>query len=686
MPPTGVTGLLDRNSQFSSLHNHRALVRRGRVRNLPQLYVPAGKGTLPELYLRDANAKRLISRLKWFISTCIVGAAGLCIIGIAMYASTDMEDGSGLVGSFRKAGLAALKPKAAGNLVEDKAALPGQKSDKITVTTKGLTTKYIIQDSIVERRNAREFITVKPYVRIAATLSTVKPENNDAIPPFNPFDLYAEKKRGLDGKPTLQGAPADKPASNQFVTSRLLELAGGFLPEEDKQELTDEEAERYVAEADAVYAESAAQLRPAIMPEEDAGSGRPNGPLAANEEKPAALVRTTVLEKIADDDEAGDDNEMQSVIVKQGDTMVNVLKTAGAEAWQAQSISEVFASMPGGLKLRAGQEVRLELAPAATDPSIKEPVKVSVFSGVKAEGTAERTEDGEYKVSDDHIQVAGTFEEDDAGSERATLYSSVYSSSLAQDLEPDVINTVLRVLSYDVDYKQRVRPGDGFELFFDVKHGDDGAETPGELLYVAMTAGNEPLKYYRFRTPDGAVDFYNSKGSNSRKFLMRSPIKSGRFTSGFGYRRHPLLGIKKMHTGVDWAAPVGTPIMAAGNGTLEVAGRHGGNGNYVRIRHGNGYKTAYSHMSRFAPGIKKGMKVRQGELIGYVGTTGFSTGPHLHYEVLINSRFTNPLKLHVPRSRQLNGRMYAEFRKEMQRIDELMHRAPVKTRIAAAKD
>ena len=445
------------------------------MRNLPQVYVPAGKGMLPELYLRDANAKRLISRLKWFISTCIVGAAGLCIIGIAMYASTDMEDGSGLVGSFRKAGLAALKPKAAGNLVEEKAALPGLKSDKITVTTKGLTTKYIIQDSIVERRNSREFITVKPYVRIAATLSTVKPENGDAIPPFNPFDLYADKKRGLDGKPTLQGGPVDKPASNQFVTSRLLELAGGFLPEEDKQELADDEAERYVAEADAVYAESAAQLRPAIMPEEDAGAGKPNGQLAANDEKPVALVRTTVLEKIADDDEASDDNEMQSVIVKQGDTMVNVLKTAGAEAWQAQSISEVFASMPGGLKLRAGQEVRLELAPAATDPSIKEPVKVSVFSGVKAEGTAERTEDGEYKVSNDHIQVAGTFEEDDASGERATLYTSVYGSALAQDLEPDVINTVLRVLSYDVDYKQRVRPGDGFELFFDVKHGEDGA-------------------------------------------------------------------------------------------------------------------------------------------------------------------------------------------------------------------
>ncbi len=658
------------------------------MRNLPQIYIPAGKGMLPELYLRDANAKRLISRLKWFISTCIVGAAGLCIIGIAMYASTDMENGGGLVASFRKAGLDAMKPKAAGNLVEDKAALPGEKTDKIAITTKGLTTKYIIQDSIVERRNAREFITVKPYVRIASTLSMVKPENSDAIPPFNPFDLYADKKPGADGKPTLQGAPVEKPASNQFVSARVLEMAGGFLPEEDKQELADEEAERYVAEADAVYAESAAQLRPAILPDEDGASGKSTGPVAANEEKAALPPHTTVLEKIADDEDAADEkNEMQSVIVKQGDTIVNVLKAAGAETWQAQSINDVFASMPGGgLKLRQGQEVRLELAPAASDPSLKEPVKVSIFSGVKAEGTAERTEDGEYRLSDSPIQIAGTVEDEESNSDRATLYNSIYSASLTQDLEPDVITTLLRVLSYDVDYKQKVRPGDGFEMFFDVKHADDGAETPGELLYVSMTVGGEALKYYRFRTPDGAVDFYNSKGSNSRKFLMRSPIKAGRFTSGFGYRRHPLLGIKKMHTGVDWAAPVGTPIMAAGNGTIEIADRHGGNGNYVRIRHGNGYKTAYSHMSRFAPGLKKGMKVQQGELIGYVGTTGFSTGPHLHYEVLINSRFTNPLKLHVPRSRQLNGRLYAEFKKEMQRIDELMHRAPVKTRIAAAKD
>ena len=644
---------------------------------------PAGKGRLPELYLRDASAKRLISRLKWFISTCIVGAAGLCIIGVAMYASTDIENGSGMVGSIRSATLAALKPKAMGNLIEEKVALPGEKTDKIKISTKGLTTRYIIHDSVVERRNAREFITVKPYLRVAATLSTVKLDNSDAIPPFNPFDLYVDNKSS-EPKAATQGQ-SEKAAHNQFLTTRLLELAGGFLPEEDHQQLADDEVERYVAEADAVYAESAAQLRPAILSDE--GGAEPSSPaVAENNDKPQKLAHTTILEKISDEDDAADDNEVQSIIVKPGDTLLGILKTAGAEAWQAQEINDAFTGRPGGFKLRAGQEVRLKLAPAASDPSLKEPVKVSVFSGVRAEGTAMRNDDGEYALTDDHVEVPLASDADDDAGERATLYNSIYSAALTQDLDPKTISTVLRILSYDVDYKQKVRPGDGFELFFDVKPGEDGTEKPGELLYVAMTVGGEGYKYYRFRTPDGEIDFYNPKGSNSRKFLMQSPIRGGRFTSGFGPRRHPLLGIMKMHTGVDWAAPSGTPIMAAGTGTIEEAGRHGGNGNYVRIRHGNGYKTAYSHMSRIAPSIKKGVKVRQGEIIGYVGTTGLSTGPHLHYEVLINNRFTNPLKVHVPRSRQLNGRLLAEFRKESQRIDELMHRAPVKTRIATAAD
>jgi len=652
------------------------------VRNLPQIYVPAGKGRLPELYLRDAKARLLISRLKWFISTCIVGAAGLCIIGIAMYASTDMEDGSGMVGSLRSATLAALQPKATGNLIEDKVALPGEKTDKIKITTKGLTTRYIIQDSVVERRKAREFVSVKPYVRITATLSTIKPENDEEIPAFNPVDLYATEK-----KSTTAANAADqsqKAPHNEFVSLKLIELGGGFLPEEDRQALTDDQVERYVAEADAVYAESAAQIRTGFAPDEGVADDAPQS-IADASENEAKLVRTTVLEKIPEDDEQTDNKEMRSIIVNPGDTLIGLLTGAGAEQWQAQAINDALSPSKEDFKLRVGQEIRLILAPGASRTGSSEPTKVSVFSGVKPDGTAVRTADGDYAPSDDHIQVDTPSDKDDGVIERATLYASIYNAAQAQELEQEIIMSLLRTFSYDVDYKQRVRPGDGFELFFEVEKNEDGVEETGELLYVSMTVGGETNKYYRFRTPDGLVDFYNPEGSNSRKFLMRKPIKSGRFTSGFGYRRHPLLGIKKMHKGGDWAAPTGTPIMAAGNGTIERAGRYGGNGNFVKIRHGNGYKTSYSHLHRIAKGVKKGLKIQQGQVIGYVGTTGLSTGPHLHYQVYVNNRPTNPMKIHVPRSRQLNGRMLSDFRKEMQRIDELMHRAPVKTQIAAAQ-
>lgn len=650
---------------------------------VPQLYKPFGKGRLPELYLRDAKARRLISRLKWFISTCIVGTAGLAIIGIAIYASTGIEDGSGVVSSIRSATLATFKPRETGNLIGGTADVIGQKTDKIVTTAKGLTTRYVIQDSIVERRNNREFISVKPYIRVLATLSTKEPQNSSLIPPLNPFDLYAEKKEAAEKSKAVEHS--EKAPHNDFMTVHIVDLAGGFLPEEDQQQLSEEAAERIIAEADVVLAEAIAQPRYSAVDAELLGEGSTNADsieeIAAAEE---ALKHTTVLEKTLIPEDSDDPNELHSVIVASGDTLIGILKDAGAKNWQANSISDVFTFQDDGLNLRVGQEVRLKLAPAINEEEGKEPVKVSLFSGIKPEGTVELI-DGEYQLSDDHVSVTKTTTKANTNG-RATLYDSIYSSALKEDLPPELIKAFLRVFSYDIDYKQKVRPGDAFEMFFDAKDAEDGNETPGELLYISMVVAGEKYKYFRFRTPDGQVDFYNPEGSNSRKFLLRKPIKFGRFTSGFGYRRHPLLGIKKMHKGVDWAAPTGTPIMAAGNGSVEMAGRYGGNGNFIRIRHGNGYKTSYSHLSRIEKGIKKGVKVRQGQLIGYVGTTGLSTGPHLHYQVEVNNRPTNPLKIHVPRSRQLKGRMLAEFRKEEERIDELMHRTPVKTKFAAADE
>jgi murein DD-endopeptidase MepM/ murein hydrolase activator NlpD len=323
------------------------------------------------------------------------------------------------------------------------------------------------------------------------------------------------------------------------------------------------------------------------------------------------------------------------------------------------------------------------LTPSAVEEGSLDVAKVSLFYQNVQVVTIARSSEGGYTTADK--PVLPETNSDESPGERASVYLSTYRAARSQDLPNDFILKFLKVHSYDVDFKQRVRAGDSFELFYEIVQEEGVPERPGELLYAAVTTGGETHGYYRFRTPEGAVDYYDERGSNSKKFLLRTPVKAARLTSGFGYRRHPLLKTLRLHSGVDWAGPVGTPIMASGNGTIEVAGREGGYGNYVRIRHANGYKTAYGHMLRFAEGVAKGVKVRQGQIVGYLGNTGLSTGPHLHYEVLVNNRFTNPLSIKIPRSRQLQGRLLTEFRREKARIDDLMRRSPVKSRVAAVE-
>jgi murein DD-endopeptidase MepM/ murein hydrolase activator NlpD len=269
-----------------------------------------------------------------------------------------------------------------------------------------------------------------------------------------------------------------------------------------------------------------------------------------------------------------------------------------------------------------------------------------------------------------------------------SLYASFYYAAAKQGVPHDLIMQVMRIHAYGTDFRQRVRAGDGVELFFDMKGEERGIDGElGDLLATFITAGGKTHKFYRFRTPDGTVDFYDADGSTARKFLMRRPVRGEdvRLTSGFGMRVHPLAHVPRMHYGIDWAAAQGTPILAAGNGIVEFFGPNGAHGNYVRVRHANGYKTAYAHMSAFAAGLAVGARVRQGQIIGYVGSTGMSSGPHLHFEVMVKNRLdsnyvhVDPRRIPVPEDRQLAGKDLADFKRERTRIDDLMRRPPVRS-------
>jgi murein DD-endopeptidase MepM/ murein hydrolase activator NlpD len=665
--------LLDRPDRGSTRRRGTDLVRVQQTRALSKHRADSnGNKQPPAIYLSELGPRSAIKQFKWFVSTIIVGLAGLAIIGIAIYASMHINDGTGMISAMKRAGREAMKKRGSSTAGSEKALAIGLKTDRLVISSKGLATRHLIYEQVVQRRGTRDFIATKPYARVVATLATERPEENIAIPPFNPGDLF-----GNNTPITRKDQAGGELTSDPRVSVRLIDVAGGFLPREDGQELSDEDVERLVAETDAVYAESEAGIS-GTEPVDAKQDAKTAGLAAAQPEK-----NTTLLYKKTDDEDNDDAFDIRTITARGGESIDTLVKGAGVDVVQSAQVADAVAQIAKSKKLRAGEELRLALTPSAVEEGSLDVAKLSLFYQSNHVLTIARNGEGGFGQSEKPVPPESNA--DDNVGERATVYVSAYRAAQSQDLPKDFITKFLKIHSYDVDYKQRVKAGDGFELFYDLNQDDNGTERAGELLYAAITIGGETRGYYRFRTPDGSIDYYDDKGSNSKKFLMRTPVRNARLTSGYGYRRHPLLRTLKLHSGVDWAGPVGTPIMAAGNGTIEIAGRHGGYGNYVRIRHANGYKTCYAHMLRFAEGVTKGVKVRQGQVIGYLGSTGMSTGPHLHYEVLVNNRFTNPLSIKIPRSRQLQGRLLTEFRREKTRIDDLMHRAPVKTRVTAVE-
>jgi murein DD-endopeptidase MepM/ murein hydrolase activator NlpD len=273
----------------------------------------------------------------------------------------------------------------------------------------------------------------------------------------------------------------------------------------------------------------------------------------------------------------------------------------------------------------------------------------------------------------DTADAKSTDEDEDDDGSGVRLYQSIYETALRNKVPMPVIDEMIRIYSYDVDFQRKVQPGDSFDVFYAGEDEGSNATDKDEVLFAALTVGGETKKYYRFQTPDdGVVDYYDETGTSAKKFLVRKPVNNAIMSSGFGSRRHPILGYVRMHTGVDWASAYGTPIFAAGNGVIEKAGLEGGYGKYVRIKHNNGYETGYGHMSAFAKGMEAGKKVRQGQVIGFVGSTGGSTGNHVHYEILVNGRFVDPMRVKLPRGRSLQGPMMTGFEKERDRLDAMM--------------
>ncbi len=385
----------------------------------------------------------------------------------------------------------------------------------------------------------------------------------------------------------------------------------------------------------------------------------------------------TLLPKSAAKTNAPDAWNERSVAVKKGESAATILRDLGASPEDIRALTAVLGARGRDGGLREGQKLRILFAP---DGGRLRAVRVVVVGDSAIEAVVALSDTGKYvsvdvqSLGNASTEVAEAEEDDENDTSAVRLYQSIYETALRNQIPRPVIDDLVRIYSYDVDFQRRAQPGDSFEVLYS---GEEDQGAANDVLFAALTVGGETKRFYRYQSPDdGVVDYYDETGKSAKKFLVRKPVGLGIMRSGFGFRRHPILGYSKMHTGVDWSAPYGTPIFSSGNGMVDKVGWEGGYGKYVRVKHNNGYETAYGHMSAYARGIEPGKRVRQGQVIGFVGSTGLSTGAHVHYEIVVNGRFVDPMRIRLPRGRVLEGPMLAGFEKERERVEGMMNRKP----------
>lgn len=343
---------------------------------------------------------------------------------------------------------------------------------------------------------------------------------------------------------------------------------------------------------------------------------------------------------------------------------------APEEAFRATSaLSKIYDTR----KLQAGQEFTLSITRQGETQTL---ANVIFAPEPTKEVTIIRQADGDYLA-----QLRNTPLERRRVAARAEVDGSLYGAGEKQGVPRGIMASLIRAYSHEVDFQRDIHPGDSFEVLYDQPTAKDGTPVgQGVIIYAALIINGKASPLYRVTFGDGAVDYFNEKGQSIKRSLLRTPVEGAHMTSGFGMRRHPLLGYSKMHKGVDFGAPIGTPIYAAGSGVIEEADYNGGYGRFVMIRHNGEVETAYGHMSRFASGIRPGARVNQGDVIGYVGTTGRSTGPHLHFEVRVNRQQVNPMSVSMPIGRVLKGKTLDQFRhgqdKIRQEFGNLLKRDP----------
>jgi murein DD-endopeptidase MepM/ murein hydrolase activator NlpD len=656
------------------LHHRRLHAETIDLGNEPPLSVDGGAGTLVD--------RRRIS-VQWFSGTILTGLCGAALMGGAVFASLDGETNFASapeqVESALRGAISSIGDRLSG----------ARKTDRLPALSEPAVAREVLRVPISSRMRNREVVRVRSYERVTGNLSLTVSDLSASIPPFNPQKLLADSVAGdnqtpaaepdaevsfvtCDLTPPPKAAKAVSPAVCDLNSLLSKVKPSTLLPLDDIMNAVREAASSSALGksllADASWTPS---LKLGYAAEHDGDGYFGFAPRVVPE-------NVTLLPKTSNQPNGGGDWSERQIVVKRGETVGSILRELGAAPDEIKSIIGVIgpAALESGIK--EGEKLRVLMAPAGLGHM--QPLRVIIAGDSGITAAVALSDLGQYVPVDiRNIDTEATdtnaddTDQPDAGG--VSLYQSLWETGLRNNVPKAVVEDLIRIYSYDVDFERKVQPGDDFDVLYS---NDENGEGASEVRYAALTIGGETKKYYRFQTPDdGAYDYYDEDGVSDKKFLVRKPVPTGIETSPFGWRTHPLLHISELHTGVDWGAPYGTPIFAAGNGDIEEIGLKGGYGKYVRIRHASGYETAYGHMTAFARGLQVGSHVRQGQVIGFVGSSGLSTGSHVHFEIIVNGRFVDPMRVKLPRGRVLDGDSLASFEKDRAQLDAVLAAAPL---------
>ena len=640
-------------------------------------------GVLPPMAVSSAGLPfdRRSVNIRWLTATALVGLGGAVWLGLAIVASVDKRSMLAFVPELVSDATQRMRTVFDGSV---------QRGDRLVPLVENLSARQALRIPTPVKIDDRETIRLRPFVRVSTKLALNLSGAVNDIPSFNPQQIFAAGDQPLPkaDQPLIR---ADE--NEAFVQKKP--LAGASDPDGPFLVLSDSQIEEQVEEirvAALVAARTSLVPNLLMAPQQMLARTLPlagSDPLkrdATVSDTAFSNIRvtvapenvTTIPMRVTKGPDAPPPAE-KFMLARKNDTFEQLLMANGVPQPEARN---AFASIAPRLKdgtIRDGQKLKILTTTPDTKASPVNLLRAIVYDEDRALAVLVKNDRGQFvsiaPPASQQPVAAPAPKPNDADDESGgvSLYQSLFETGFRNDIPRPIIDQLLRVFFFDTDLQKRVNDGDSFEVFY---NDDDEREARKEVMYASLTTGNITHRYYRYQSgKNGTVDHYDETGRSNRAFLLRKPITEGTLRSGFGLRYHPVLHYSKMHTGIDWSDKIGTPIIAAGDGLVIKAEWDSGYGRRVEIQHNYNFITTYSHMSAFAADIVEGTTVRQGQVIGYLGSSGLSTGPHLHYEVKVNDNYVDPLGIRLPGNRELDRTQLAEFKRERDRIDDLIRQS-----------